>query len=137
MKKRQNQSIGLNLRIPIFNKNATRNRVRSARIAIKDRELALDNVKLVVYKEIQQAHQSVTSAQARYHSAKKALDAAAESFDYIQERYDVGKATPYELNESQTKLLSAKSEQLQSKYDYIFKNKILDFYRGESIDIEY
>lgn len=137
MKKRSNQSIGLNLSIPIFNRMATRNRVRSAEIAVQGRELQLENVKLGIYKEIQQAHQSATSAQAKFQSTQQALEAAQESFYYTQERYSVGKATTYELNEAQTKLVAALSEQAQAKYDFLFRNKILDFYRGERIDITY
>lgn len=137
LRKRSNQSIGFNLSIPIFNRLATRNRVRSAQNAVYSRELQLESVKQDIYKEIQQAHQSATSAQARFQSTMLALEAAEESFYYTQERYNVGKATTYELNESQTKLISARSEQVQSKYEFLFRNKILDFYRGIEIDIEY
>jgi len=133
---RFSQSIGFSLNIPIFNRFQTRNRVRAARISLENQTLQMDNIKLGLYKEIQQANQSATAAQAKYNSTEKALDAAAESFKYAQERYSIGKSTVFEYNEAQNKYLSSKSEQIQAKYDFIFTTKILDFYQGRPIDIQ-
>ena len=130
------QSIGFSLSIPIFNRFQTRNQVRSARINIENLTLAMDNIKLALYKEIQQAYQSATSAQAKFNSTEKALAAAEESFKYARERYDIGKSTVFEYNEAQTKYLTSKSDQIQAKYDFIFRAKILDFYQGKEIDIQ-
>lgn len=134
----QNQTkyIGFSLNIPIFNRFQTRNQVRSARLSIENQTLALDNVKLALYKEIQQAYQSAVAAQAKYGSTDKAYDAAEESFKYAQERYEIGKSTVFEFNEAKTKLLTSRSEQIQAKYDFLFRSKILDFYQGKPIDLE-
>lgn len=128
--------ISFSLSIPIFNRFQVRNKVRAARLQIQNNELILDNVKLNLYKEIQQAHQSATSAKAKYKSTETAYAAAAEAYKYAQDRYSVGKSTVFELSESQTKLLTSKSEQIQAKYDFLFRTKILDFYRGIDIDIQ-
>jgi outer membrane protein len=128
--------IGFSLNIPIFNRFQTRNQVRAARLNTENQNLALDNVKLALYKEIQQAYQSAVAAQAKYTSTGKALDAAEESFKYAQERYEIGKSTVFEFNEAKTKLLTSRSERIQAKYDFIFRSKILDFYQGNPIDIE-
>ncbi|MDR1810666.1 MAG: TolC family protein [Prevotella sp.] len=133
---RGSEYIGLSLNIPIFNRFETRNRVRAARLNIQNYELSLDNAKLTLYKEIQQAYQSAVSAQARYNSTEKACASAAEAFKYAEERYNVGKSTVFEYTEARTKLLSSKSEQVQAKYDFLFRAKILDFYRGIEINIE-
>lgn len=127
--------IGVSLSIPIFNRFQTRNRVRAARLDISNQQLQLDNVKLALYKEIQQAYQSATAAQAEYISTEKAYEAAKESFNYADDRYSIGKSTVFEYSEAQTKLFSSKSEQIQAKYEFLFRAKILDFYRGIEIDI--
>jgi len=128
-------AIGFSLSIPIFNRFDTRNRVRKARLDIDNEELNLMNVKLNLYKEIQQAYQNSVAARATYISTEKAYEAAAESFRYAEERYQVGKSTVFEYNEAQTKLINSRSEQLRAKYDFVFRNKILDFYQGKQIDI--
>lgn len=131
-----NEYIGVSLSIPIFNRFQTRNSVRTARLNIENSELALDNIKLALYKEIQQAFQSATAAQAKYTSTEKAFQAAEESYKYAEQRYEIGKLSVFEFNEAQTKLLTSKSEQVQAKYDFVFRAKILDFYRGAKIDIQ-
>ena len=88
-----------------------------------------------MYKEIQQAYQSATAAQAKYTSTEKALEAAEEAYSYAEQRYVLGKSSVFEFNEAQVKLLTSKSEQVQAKYDFLFRAKILDFYRGAEIDI--
>lgn len=128
--------IGLSLNIPIFNRMKTRNNVKLAKLEIENQQLSLDNVKLALYKEIQQAYQSATAAQAKYTSTEKALVAAEESYDYAEQRYELGKSSVFEFNEAQTKLLTSKSEQIQAKYDFLFRAKILDFYRGAEINID-
>ena len=135
IRNKHSEGVGLNLSIPIFNRNATRNSVRTARVNAANYSLQLENVKLVLYKEIQQAYQRAVAAQARYDATGRAMDAAQESFRAMQIRYDSGKATVYEYNETQTKLLSSRSERLQAKYDFLFRAKILDFYMGLRIDI--
>lgn len=132
----QSKTIGFTLSIPLFNRFQVRNQVRKARLDIENKELVLDNIKLALYKEIQQAYQSAVSAQAKFTSSEKALDAARESFKYAEERYNVGKSAVYEYNESRTKLLSSKSEQIQAKYDFLFRAKILDFYSGKEINLD-
>lgn len=130
------EAIGLTLSIPIFDRFQTRNNVRSARLDIENQQYALESIKLALYKEIQQAYQSAIAAQSKFSSTEKAYLAASESFKYAQERYNIGKSTVFELNEAQTKLLSSKSDQVQAKYDFLFRAKILDFYSGKEIDIQ-
>ncbi|MDR0543585.1 MAG: TolC family protein [Dysgonamonadaceae bacterium] len=122
--------IGLSLNIPIFNRFSVRNQVRNAQLNINSQQLELDNVKKTLYKEIQTAYLNATAAQEKYRSSDKAVKAAAESFKYAQERYEVGKSSVFEFNEAKTKLVQSQSEQIQAKYDYIFRTKILDFYNG-------
>lgn len=133
LKNRRGENISLNLSIPIFNRFATRNSVRTARNEILNSQLLLENMKLALYKDIQQAYYNAVGAQVKYESSQKAVAAAEIAFSYMKDKYAVGKATVFEYNESQTKLISSQSDLLQAKYDYIFRAKILDFYNGKEI----
>lgn len=124
------EGIGLSLSIPIFNRSQVKNQVKSAQLNIRNQQLSLDNTMKTLYKEIQTAYLNATAAQEKYRSSEKAVKASAESFKYAQERYDIGKSTVFEFNEAKTKLIQVQSEQIQAKYDYIFRTKILDFYNG-------
>lgn len=134
-KNNKRETVGLTLNVPIFSRLQTRNQVRLSRLDIRSRALELDDVKLTLQKEIRQASQNALTAEAKYASTEKAYEAAAEAFTYAQERYEVGMMTVYEYNEAQTKVITSESEQLQAKYDFLFRAKILDFYRGIPIHI--
>lgn len=130
------QYVGLTLSIPIFNRLATRNRVRSARIQQTTLGWQLEDSKKTLYKEIQQAYYNTLSAQTQYTSSRTAAEAAKASFDLMKERYMNGKANATEFNESRTAWMRAVSDQLQAKYNYIFRFKILDFYRGVPLELK-
>jgi outer membrane protein len=129
------QSVSLSLNIPIFNRFAVRNQVRNARLNIDNQQLILENVKKTLYKEIQTAYLNATAAQEKYRASHKSVEASQESFRYAEERYQIGKSSVFEFNEARTRLIQSQSEQIQAKYDFIFRSKILDFYNGLPIKL--
>ncbi|MDL2256955.1 TolC family protein, partial [Bacteroidales bacterium OttesenSCG-928-I14] len=135
IKDRFNQSVSLNLNIPIFNRFTVRNQVRASKLNVQNQKLELNTVHKNLYKEIQTAYLNATAAQEKYHSAQKAIKASKEAFNYARVRYDSGASTAYEFNEARTNLMHAQSEELKAKYDYILRAKILDFYNGIPIKL--
>ena len=129
------QYIGFSLSVPIFNRFATRNRVRNARIQQHSFNLQLEEVKKNLYKEIQQAYYNAINASTQYASSRTANQAAQLSFNLMKEKYIVGKANSTEYNEARTIWMKAISDFIQAKYDYLFRCKILDFYRGIPLNI--
>ena len=127
------KTLGFTLTIPLFNRFQTRNAVRSARIAILNQQLQMDDTKKTLYKEIQQAYYNATAAQKKYQSAGKSVLAAREAFEYAENKYAAGKSTVYELNESKTQYAKSLAEEVQAKYEYVFRVKILEFYAGEEL----
>lgn len=135
LKNNGQKSIGLSLSIPIFNRFTVRNSVRTARINIHNRELMMENSKKSLYKEIQQAYYNATAAQEKYISSDKSVDASKIAFSYAEDRYAAGKSTVFEYSEAKTKYAQSLAEQTQSKYNFIFRTKILDFYNGTPITL--
>jgi outer membrane protein len=125
--------IGLSLSIPIFNRFSVRNRVRTARLQQENYALQLDDVKKTLYKEIQQAWYNALAAESKYNGSVTAAQAGTESFQLMSEKYNNGKATAVEYNEAKQNLMRVQSDELQAKYEYLFRTKILDFYKGEEI----
>ncbi len=126
--------VGFSLSVPIFNRFSTRNRVRTARLQKENYSLQLDNVKKTLYKEIQQAWYTALASESKYTSSSTASNASAESFRLMSEKYDNGKATAVEYNEAKQNLMKAQSDELQAKYEYLLRTKILDFYKGVPIE---
>ncbi len=130
----QNKYLGFNLSVPIFNRFATRNRVKTAKLQQTNMSLDLDNTKKTLYKEIQQAWYNAVAAESKYNTSEVAVQANEESFRLMSEKFDNGKATSVEYNESKQNLMKALSDRIQAKYDYLFRTKILDFYKGIPIE---
>lgn len=130
------QYIGLSLNIPIFNRFSTRNQVRKARIQQTTLNWQLEDAKKALYKEIQQAYYNAVNAESKFESSRTADEAAKASFNLMKEKYANGKATSTEFNETRTNWLKAVSDRIQAKYDYLFRTKILDFYKGVPLALE-
>lgn len=130
-----NKYLQFSLSIPLFNRFATRNRVKSARIQKNALQWRLEESKKTLYKEIQQAYYNALAAEAKYRSSQSASEASEASFKLMSEKYANGKATATEYNEVRTLWMKALSDHIQARYDYIFRSKILDFYKGEPLKL--
>ena len=133
LKNNFNQYLAFSLSIPIFNRFTTRNAVRQARVAVESQRLTLENTRKTLYKEMQQAYYNAVAAQKQYQSSQTACDAASASFNLMQKKYENGKANSTEFEEQKTRYMKAQADHLQAKYTYIFRQKILNYYRGEPL----
>lgn len=131
-----NQSVGFSLTVPIFNGWAGRNAISQAKIQKTQAEIDLDIKKRDLRKLIEQAYADAVSSLQRFNSSKEKVTAQQEAFKYAQQKFDVGAMTSFDYNNSKKDLTKAESELLQSKYDFIFKTTILDFYMGNPIRID-
>ena len=133
MKNNFSQYIGLNLNIPIFRRFQTRNSVRTARIEMENQQLQLDNAKKTLYPEIQQVYYKARNAQAKAESSQEALANSQEAFKLMQAKYENGKATITEFNESKNNYLKSESDLVQARYELLYQQALVDFYRGREL----
>lgn len=127
--------IGLSINIPIFNRLATRNNIRTADIGFRSQQLTLTEAQQALSKEIEQAYYTARAAWDKYRSARKALDAARVAFDYEEQKADAGRSTVFDYNDAKTRMEKAASELVQAKYEFILRTKILDFYGGTPLSL--
>jgi outer membrane protein len=131
-----NTSLMFRLSIPIFNGWQTNTNISNARVGVLNARYELESVKNRLYKDIQNAHSDARAAWKKYQAAQKTVESMEESFKYTKQKFEVGLVNSVEYNTAKNNLTRAKSERLQAKYEYIFKSKILDFYKGEELTID-
>lgn len=131
-----NYGIGLSLNIPIFNGWQVNTNISNSRISIKNSEYVLSGERKKLYKNIQQAYADAEASLKSYYASLKAVESMEEAFRYSEQKFNVGMVTPVEYNAAKTQLLTAQSDLAQSKYQYLFKIKVLDFYRGKLLTLE-
>lgn len=123
-------AIGLQLNVPILNGFATRGRVQRAKINQQRSEYQLKQAELDLESNVYQAYNDVINAKKSYEAAQKTLEARTQAFNFSKERYEVGLLNSFDYSQSSIALDNAQSEVLRTKYDYIFRTKILEFYFG-------
>lgn len=134
-KDNRNGALFIGLAIPIFNGYQVATNVQKSRIYKEIAELNLENEKNVLRKNIEQAYADASAAYQTYIARFKSVNAFTEAFKYTEEKFDVGMVTSTDYNVAKIQLNNAESELASSKYDYIFKVKILDFYMGKSLTL--
>ncbi len=129
----KNNNFGLNfsLYIPIFDRMSTPNAIKRSKLTLDQQSDQLETAKNNLRKEIQNAYVNAYMAQQKIQLAEANLQASEEAFNYQSEKYEAGAATLYELNESKNRYTSAKLSQVQAKFNYLFRTRILSYYNGE------
>jgi outer membrane protein len=134
LKNNFSQYIGLNLNVPIFNRFQTRNQIRMARINQENQQLTLDNTKKTLYQDIQKVYYNALNAQAKEKASQQAVATANDAFHLTQAKYENGKATITEFNESKNNYLKAESDLVQARYENIYQQALIAFYRGKDLN---
>jgi outer membrane protein len=124
------QAFGAQLSIPVFNGWSARNNVERSKVSLEKSKIAVEQEELTLQRNVYTAFTDAKGGLNAYESALSALDARQEAYNYAKEKYAVGMMNSFDFNQSQTLLSFAQSEVLRTKYDYIFKIKILEFYFG-------
>ncbi len=134
---KDNQSSGINLaiNIPILNGWQVNKNIANSKLNVESSQYALDGMKKQLYKNIQQAYTDAVASLKKYTASKKAVASAEESFRYTQQKFDLGLVAPVDYNASKTQLLNAQSDLAQAKYEFIFKTRVLDFYKGLPLNL--
>jgi outer membrane protein len=123
-------SFGLALNIPVLNGFSARNNVERSKVSLERSKITLQQAELDLERNVYTAYTDAQGALKAYDAAVSASNAREESLTYAKERYEVGLINVFDLNQAQTLAVNAQSEVLRTKYDFIFKVKILEFYFG-------
>jgi len=124
------QNFGIAISIPILNGFQIRNNVKRSKITFDNAELTLKETNLQIEQKVYTAYADTQGAMQTYKAAQKTLTARKQSLEYAKQRYDVGLLNIFDLNQNQNLVIAAESELLRTKYDFIFKTKILEYYFG-------
>lgn len=128
MKNNSREIVALSLSIPIFDRLSTYHNVKLAKISLKSQEIELEETKVNILKEIEQAYTNAVAAREKYVAAQSSVEASTIAFNYEELKYNSGSSTIYEYNDAKINNTKSKSELIQAKFDYLFRLKILEYY---------
>lgn len=123
-------SFGVQLTVPVFNGFSVKNNIERSKLALERTKIAKQQAELDLERNVYNAITDAKGAFNSYQSAQTALEARTEAYNYAKEKQAVGMMNSFDFNQAQTLYLNAQSEVLRTKYDYIFKIKLVEFYFG-------
>ena len=129
------QNFGLSLSIPILNNFSTRTNVNRSKVNVERSENLLSQTKLDLQNTINQAYNDAKGSFKAYEASQKSLESRKISFEYAKEKFNLGAIDSYEFSLIKQRYESAQSDLIISKFDLIFKIKVLEFYFGIPLKI--
>ena len=130
------QNFGLSLSIPILNNFSVRSNVDRSKVNILRNENQLLQKKLDLENTINQAHKDAQGAMKAFTASKKSLESRKLSYDYARDKFELGAMSSFDFTQVKQRFESAQSDLITSKFDLIFKIKVLEFYFGVPISID-
>lgn len=135
--KRRGQYFGFSISIPIFNGFSRTSSVRRAKAQMQIAEINRNGINRILFSEISQALADVNGQVDEYNQAVKQYEASKIAHNVNKRKYEEGLIDPIILHTSANRLLRTQSELLNSKFKYLLKYKLVNYYKGEPLYTEY
>ncbi|ULQ52450.1 TolC family protein [Flavihumibacter fluvii] len=129
------QNIGLAISVPIFSGYQARTSYLRTKLNVENQNLVIDQANQKLKQDIYTAYTNAMSSLQKYNASKTSMNAAQRSYDFASRRYELGLLSTLELITSQTNLTRAKIDVANAQFDYVFRMKVLEFYKGMGIKL--
>ena len=126
-------TVNLGISIPLFNAEQVRNKIKLAKIDLKNTQLVEENSKIQLQQSIERAYVSLTSSSDKYKLLLSQVNSFAESFRAAEIRFNSGASTSVDYLIAKNNLDRAKSNLIIAKYDFVLRSKVLDYYQGKPL----
>lgn len=130
-----NNGIGLSLTVPIFNGRSARTNWEKQKLNVRSLALQQEQDSMTLKQDIYTAYNDAMTALQKFNTSTRALETAQKAYDFSQKRYEVGLLNTIDLLISQNTLFTARINRLSAQYDYVFKMKVLEFYKGQGLKL--
>lgn len=129
------QAVGVQLNVPIFNNRQLRTNFERSKLNLESAKLQRRANNLLLQQNIYTAYSNAATALEKYNANTKAVSIQQYALDLAQKRFDVGMLSTFDYITIQNNLTTAKINQVYAKYDFIFKLKVLEFYKGNGVQL--
>lgn len=129
------QNLGLGISVPLFNGGNLRSNYQRAKLNLETLRLQVDQDNLKLKQDIYQAYVAAVTAQQRYEASKKSVETAARTYEFARKRSEIGMLGTFELITNQNNLFRSRLELVANQFDYVFKMKVLEFYKGQGLKL--
>lgn len=129
------QNIGVSLSVPIFNNFSAKINLQTSKLQLKSAQLQKEQGDLTLRQDIYTAYTNAVTALQKFNAGRKSVESAQKAYDFGVKRFDAQLLSSLDLITLQNNLLRAKLTQLTNQFDYVFKMKLLEFYKGKGLKL--
>ncbi len=129
------QSLGFNISVPLFNGGNLRTNYQRSQLNITTLQYQKTQDDQKLKQDIYQAYNAAVVALEKFNASKKTIEINEKTFSFASKRFDVGMLSTFDLISTQNNLLRAKLEYTINRFDYVFKMKVLEFYKGQGLKL--
>ena len=129
------KSIGISINLPIFNGNTAKTNYERSKLNVQSVQLQKEQDNQKLKQDIYQAYNACLIALQKYNASLKSVEANEKTYGFAEKRFAIGALSTYDLISSQNNLLRAKLECSLNHFDYVFKMKVLEFYKGAGLKL--
>lgn len=130
------QNVGISVNIPIFNNGVARTQWERSKLNVNSLQLQKDQDLLTLKQNIYTAYNDAVASVQKYNAGQKGVATAEKAYSYAQKRYDLGLLSTIDLLTNQNNVNRAKVQLVQAHVDYVFRLKLLEFYKGQGIKLQ-
>lgn len=131
----EGHNFGVQLRIPILNGLLSKNNLKRSKVNLLRSQNTFEQQKLNLESDVNQSYNDALGAYNFYKAAQKTVIARGDAYNNATKRFDAGVMNSFEFTQIKQRYEASVSDELRSKFDYIFKLKILEFYFGLKLEI--
>jgi len=124
------KAIGLSINVPLFNGGIAKANFERSKLSMQSAKLQEEQDNLKLKQDIYQAYTSALTSLQRFNSSKKGVEANQKTYDFASKRFSIGALSTFDLISTQNNLLRSKLEYSINQFDFVFKMKVLEFYKG-------
>ena len=129
------QSLGIGVNIPIFNNGSAKINWQRSKLNVQNQQLQLEKDNQTLKQDIYNAYNSALAAYQRYQASVKSVQTAEYSYELTRKRYEAGLLRTIDLITNQNNLFRSRLEKISNQFDYVFRMKVLEFYKGQGIKL--
>jgi outer membrane protein len=129
------QSLGFSISVPINSSGTARFNYQRSKLDLKNAELTRSLADQTLKNDIYKAYYNASAALEKFNATKKTYEITKLAFEYAQKRNELGLLNSYDYLISQNNMNRAQYDMTSAQFDYVFKMKVLEFYKGQGIKL--
>ncbi len=129
------QAIGLQLNIPIAGNRRLKDAYQRSQLNVESLKLQQQQDNMTLQKNIYQSYSNAKSAMEKFNATNKSVQTQEYAFSLAEKRYQIGVLSTIDYITAQNNLFTARINQIYARYDFIFKMKLLEFYKGQGLTL--